>query len=125
MAYTIRQSLRYADIGRIDAPSLCALPGVLDNISREGCRIHYTVPVVVDLESDYELKVTLAAKPSETFSLLCHPRWAREDSGNTEIGFSVLRSPDYAKFAERAALLAKTERGDAGEAPAGGSCQFV
>jgi hypothetical protein len=95
-----RKSVRFSDIGRIDAPQICALPGVLDDISRDGCRIHYTFPLVVDLENDYELKITPASSPMRPFRLLCHPQWVNEDKGMTEIGFSFLRSPDYSRLIE-------------------------
>jgi hypothetical protein len=98
MCAVIRKSLRFADIGRIDAPQICALPGVLDNISREGCKIHYMFPVVLDLENDYEIKVTPASSPMRPLLLLCHPQWVKEDKGITEIGFSILRSPDYSRL---------------------------
>ncbi len=95
-----RKSVRFSDIGRIDAPQICALPGVLDDISRDGCRIHYMFPVVVDLENDYELKITPASSPMRPFRLICHPQWVNEDKGMTEIGFSFLRSPDYSRLIE-------------------------
>ena len=98
MCAAARKSIRYDDIGRIDAPQICALPGVLDNISREGCKVHYPFPVVIDLDSDYEIKVMPSRITGEArktaFTLLCHPRWVKEDKGATEIGFSILRSPD-------------------------------
>ena len=53
-----RQHIRYEEIGRVNAPEICALPGILDDISSEGCKIHYTFPVVVDLETEYEIKLS-------------------------------------------------------------------
>lgn len=96
-----RQSERFGDIGRVDIPDLCALPGVLDNISRAGCRVHYQFPVVVDLNDDYEMRITFAGRSADrTFSLLCHPEWAKEDSSRTQIGFKILPSTDFARLGE-------------------------
>jgi len=39
------------------------------------------------------------------FTLLCHPRWVKEDRGATEIGFSILRSPDSVYLSEYVAGL--------------------
>ena len=47
-----RLHTRYEEIGRVTASELCALPAVLDDISLNGCKIHYSFPVVVDLENE-------------------------------------------------------------------------
>ena len=94
-----RLSQRFEDIGRFLAPDLCALPGILENISREGCKIRYQYPVTLDVESDYEAKITFARAASGTFTLLCHPQWVHEDGNNTEIGFKILPSTDYSRLA--------------------------
>ena len=53
-----RQHTRYEEIGRVLAPELCALPGVLDDISVSGCKIHYSFPITVDLENEYDIKLS-------------------------------------------------------------------
>ena len=52
-----RLHTRYEEIGRITAPEICALPGILDDISLTGCKVHYSFPVVVDLENEYDVKL--------------------------------------------------------------------
>ena len=97
----IRQDERFEDIGRIEAPQICPLAGVLDNISLGGCKVHYTVPVVVDLENDYEVNITFARAASDgSLELTCHPQWAREVNGTTEIGFKVLPCKGTARLAK-------------------------
>ena len=44
---------------------ICALPGILENISREGCKICYQFAVSVDMDTDYEAKITFARAASE------------------------------------------------------------
>lgn len=96
-----RHNQRFEDIGRVEINELCAFSATLDNISRDGCRIRYMYPVVVDLENDYELKITFARIASEgAFSLMCRPVWAKEVSGYTDIGFKFLHSTDIAKLNE-------------------------
>jgi len=71
--------------------------------------VHYPFAVVVDLDSDYEIKVMPSRIAGEMhkapFTLLCHPRWVKEDRGATEIGFSILRSPDSVYLSEYVAGL--------------------
>jgi hypothetical protein len=126
MCAVMRKSVRFADIGRIEAPQICALPGILDNLSREGCKIHYMFPVVVDLENDYEIKIMSAGHPLKPFVLLCHPQWVKEDKGITEIGFSILRSPDYARFLEYVNNLdSDAEALDVNKQIVNSVCQFM
>ena len=96
-----RQHIRYEEIGRFTAPELCALPGILDDISREGCKVHYTFPVVVDLETEYEIKLSpLHGTNSTPLNLICIPQWANEHGGNTYIGFKINYSPDAHRLEE-------------------------
>lgn len=95
-----RLSQRFEDIGRFLATDLCALPGVLVDISREGCKIHYSLPVAIDMDNDYEAKITFARAASESYSLLCHPQWIKQDGDDTDIGFKILPSTDYSRLAK-------------------------
>lgn len=96
-----RRSKRFDDIGRVEIPELCGVSATLENISNDGCKIHYSFPVVVDLENDYELKIIFARIANEgAFSLVCRPVWAKEISGSTEIGFKFLHSSDSVKLNE-------------------------
>ncbi len=100
MGAETRESERFDDIGRIEAPELCPLAGVLDNVSKGGIKVHYSVPVVVDLENDYEIELTLARSASQVIELIVHPQWAREKNGITEIGFKILPSKGIAQLVE-------------------------
>lgn len=129
MCAVLRKSTRFDDIGRVDAPQICALPGVLDNISQEGCKIHYTFPVVIDLDNDYEIRISPARTSGSSgrpFTLLCHPQWVREDKGSTEIGLSILRSKDYSRLAEYIKQLdSDAQNQDISAQISGSVCQFV
>lgn len=101
-----RNSSRFDDIGRFEAFELCALPGSLVNISREGCKIRYDFPVIVDLDNDYEAAVTFARAASNgQVRVLCHPVWVQTVAGKTEIGFKILPSLDYSSFLKYVKLL--------------------
>ncbi len=93
-----RLSHRFEDIGRFLSPDLCALPGTLENISREGCKIHYSFPVSVDLNNDYEVKITFSRVANESFLLLCRPCWVKTEENCTDIGFQILPSTDFMRL---------------------------
>lgn len=94
-----RRHTRYEEIGRITAPEICALPGILDDISVKGCKVHYSFPVVVDLENEYEVKISpLHGSNTSPLNLICTPQWVNETGGNTFIGFRIQYSPDVHKL---------------------------
>ena len=94
-----RLHTRYEEIGRVTAPELCALPAVLDDISLSGCKIHYSFPVVVDLENEYDVQISpLHSSINVPLNLICTPQWVKEQEGNTYIGFKIQYSPDANKL---------------------------
>lgn len=106
-----RQHIRYEEIGRVTAPELCALPGILDDISSKGCKIHYTFPVVVDLEAEYDIKISpLHGANHSPLNLICTPQWANETGGNTYIGFKINYSPDAHRLEEFIKILESISR---------------
>lgn len=95
-----RQHTRYEEIGRVTASEICALPAVLDDISLTGCKIHYSFPVVVNLENEYEVKISpLHSSDNSPLNLICIPQWVKEQEGSTFIGFQIQYSPDANKLA--------------------------
>lgn len=105
-----RKDERFDDIGRVDAPDLCIFPGVLVDISLLGCRIRFPAVLSVDMESDFELKITSPRKGSnQSFSLIGHPQWTRQSDNSTEVGFRLLHSPGtrlLGKYIEKLASVA-------------------
>lgn len=96
-----RRDPRYLEIGRVTAPELCALPGILDDISANGCKVHYSFPVVVDLENEYDVRISpLHGSFTSPLNLICTPQWVKEQEGNTFIGFMINYSPDAHKLEE-------------------------
>lgn len=97
---------RYPEIGRVVAPELCALPGILDNISYTGCKIHFPVSVVVDLEAEYMIKISLSRSVEDApLQLMCKPMWVTENQGVTQVGLQILYSPDDARLREFVSYL--------------------
>ena len=90
-----RNSTRYREIGRITAPELCPIPGILDDISLTGLRIHYSYPLAVNMDTEYDLKITTSSNSDEKpLNLICLPQWISQNDDNTSIGFKILYSPD-------------------------------
>ena len=108
-----RLHTRYEEIGRISAPEICALPGILDDISLNGCKVHYSFPVVVDLENEYEVKLSpLHSSNTAPLNLICTPQWVNERGGNTYIGFKIQYSPDAHKLENFIKHLEKISKDD-------------
>ena len=106
-----RLHTRYEEIGRVTAQELCALPAVLDDISLNGCKIHYSFPVVVDLENEYEVKISpLHSSDNSPLKLICVPQWVKEMEGSTFIGFKIQYSPDAGRLAEFISHLDKISK---------------
>jgi len=101
MSQISRKTVRFKDFGRVDAPDISLLPGVLEDISLQGCKVRFPLSLTVDSDNDYELKIHTSRKQNSVpLSLVCHPQWSRGADGGTEIGFQILRSPDTAKLSE-------------------------
>ena len=90
-----RQNTRYKEIGHFLAQKLCLLPGVLDDVSLEGCKIHYQFPVDVEVDSEYEAQLSPSQYPAELpLKLICKTQWVKKSDEMTYIGFKILYSPD-------------------------------
>lgn len=122
----LRKHERYEDFGRVECPQLCFVHGVLDNISKTGCKVHFDAPVSVSLEGDYELQVRLSRDSQELVTLVCRPRWIQDDNGTTSIGFEILRSPSTARLDAYIIQLAQDcAESDDDVLPAEEPCQFI
>jgi len=100
-----RQNTRYHEIGRVVCNELCVLPGILDDISAEGCKIHFPLSFSVDIEKEYMLRIIFSRSPESPLQLMSKPRWVKESSGSTQIGMEILYSPDQNRLKEFIAYL--------------------
>ncbi|MBQ5471750.1 MAG: hypothetical protein IIT58_07080 [Treponema sp.] len=126
MAYNERGSKRFDDIGRFEAPEICALPASLENISKTGCKVQFKLPVTLDMDNEYEAKITFARAAAEgALVLLCKPQWMKEDAGVTEIGFEILPSRDFTRLAEYVSQLHLEESDSIEDQISDSSCQII
>lgn len=106
MGIESRRNTRYSEIGRVFCEEICALPGILDNISTDGCKIHFPVSVTVDSEKEYMLKIKLTRTADNSpLQLMCKPMWVSEQGTNTQIGMKILYSPDDSRLHEFISFL--------------------
>ncbi|MCQ2240753.1 hypothetical protein [Treponema sp.] len=115
MRKELRGEERYSEIGRVECEQISALPGVLDDISISGCRVHFPFPVDVNEENEYTMFIQLSrAEFPDKLQLLCSPQWYAENEKDcqTEIGFSFLRSPDSPELARFIESLKRKEKSD-------------
>lgn len=96
MCAKTRKAVRYEVVGRVESDELSAFPGTILDLSINGCKIHYSNPVTVSLDTEYviNIKITGGDSVAESMKLICQPVWACEDSGSTDIGVKFLHSPD-------------------------------
>lgn len=96
-----RSNVRYKEIGHFLAPDLCMLPGIIDDVSLEGCKVHYQFPVTVELSNEYDCQLSPSQNPSENpLHLKCVPQWVKDTGDKTEIGFKIMYSPDGNKLSD-------------------------
>lgn len=94
-----RNATRYEEIGRVDSTELCALPGVMDDISETGCKVHFPVPVTLDKEREYELTIRMPGKgEASSITLVSRPEWIRDLPEGSELGFSFYRHKIFQNF---------------------------
>ena len=122
-----RRDPRFEVLGRVQCQEISALPGSLIDISANGCKIFYSVPVTIHLEDDYTLVVQLADSAIGDLTLICHPAWVNEDSGQTVVGMSILRSPDSQSLKDFVESLKDKSQDDDGDQSqiVDSQCQFI
>ena len=114
-------------MGRAMCQEISALPGNLIDISARGCKIFYSVPVTLHLEDDYTLTIQVSDSSTGELTLICHPAWVNEDSGQTIIGMNILRSPDSDQLKAFVDSLQSKSQGDQDSQSqiVDSQCQFI
>ena len=115
MRKELRGEERYAEIGRVECEQISALPGVLDDISLSGCKVHFPFPANLDRENEYTVFIQLSRQDfPDRLHLLCQPQWfvVNEKESQVEIGLAFLRSPDSPELARLIESLKQKENSD-------------
>ncbi|MCR5724318.1 MAG: PilZ domain-containing protein [Treponema sp.] len=125
MISELRSQERYEDFGRIECPEICIVNGVLNDISINGCKVHFDAPITINLEDDYELHVRLSHSAQAPLILMCHPQWVKSDNDTADVGFLIMRSPDTARLKQYVSLLHSELTTSDELLPQEVPCQFV
>ena len=114
MALEERHSERFDDIGRVEIPELCGISATLENISKDGCKIHYSFPVVVDLDCEYNVSISISRNTQDEspLQLVCQPQWCNECSGTTFVGLKILFSPDASRLKDLITMIEQDSEDD-------------
>lgn len=93
-----RQSERFDDFGSVECKDLCFLNGIVRDISLNGCKVIFDIPVEVDTNREYELHIRFPKLSETPLSLMAQPMRVVSDEQKTEIGFSILHSKDSSRL---------------------------
>jgi len=119
-----RQDTRYPDFGRVECDEISIVSGILRDISLNGCKVHFDVPVSFDPDNEYDIRVRLSRENLEPLELVCHPQWMNTMNGATDIGFEIMHSKDSKRLENYIKLLSK-DSDSSTEIIEDTSCQFV
>jgi hypothetical protein len=99
MSIENRQMPRYQDFARARIQEMCQLPGYLEDVSRNGCKVRFSHVNDIDTDREYTLQIQPAPKSGiAEFSLVVQPQWVRRNGDTVDVGFSVLHSPGIRQF---------------------------
>lgn len=94
-----RKNKRFYQMGRVYCTDVCVFPGVLLDISLEGCRVRFPAHVDIDMDLDYEMSIGFLEKTETCMVvLIAQPCWMNAPKGVAEIGFKFLHSPGTKKL---------------------------
>ena len=89
-----RQAPRFQDFARARVDELCQLPGFLEDVSKNGCKVRFPLSFEVDTDREYTLTVQPTCRSGiKEFNLMVKPQRVNQKADSFEIGFSVLYSP--------------------------------
>lgn len=118
-----RKAERFEDFGKVENDEICVVSGILEDLSKNGIKVSYSVPPSVDADKEYEIKVRLSRLADEPFTLIAKPvRIFDGEEGKKYVGFSILPSKDYARFENYISLL-KNDSAAVENAPANKSSE--
>ena len=94
-----RKDSRISEIGKVESQDLCLFPGVLVDVSKNGCRVRFPTSFLVDTELEYELKLSSVRQDFvDPLFFTVKPIWQKSSTDSTEVGFSILNSQNSKMF---------------------------
>lgn len=100
-----RGAERFSDFAKVQADKLSRLPGILQDLSRTGCRVKFSHVDSVDSSSEFTMIITPAPEYGmNAFEIVVKPVWTVQSADSCKIGFTVLHSVgtrDYIRYIEK------------------------
>lgn len=111
MSIDNRQLPRFQDFARARINELCQLPGYLEDVSVNGCKIRFTHVFDVDTDREYTLTVLPALRSGiGEFEVVVRPQWICRNPDSIDIGFYVLHCPGIRQFMKYVNILAQLDQ---------------
>lgn len=108
-----RKDIRYREMGHVDCPQICALSGVLEDISISGVKVHFPCPIILDDSKEYDLKLKMSQKPKmEAITVSCKMEWSQVEDSQTTFGFRIIKCDNKKILEEYIEFLKKSSQDD-------------
>ncbi len=108
-----RKDVRYKEMGHVEAPLICALSGVLEDVSLSGVKVHFPCPVILDDSKEYELKLKMSQKPKmPAITIFCKMEWSKVTDVQTVFGFRIVKCDDKKLLEEYIDFLKESSQDD-------------
>lgn len=132
----LRKDERFRDYGRVECGEICALPGILCDVSQSGLKAAFCADVSMSMDDEYRLRLRIPGGDPREMRLLAAPAWRSDEprTGRTHIGFALLRAWDFPRFRRHVGGIEESSDeffGGAGEcdearaAGAGAQCRMI
>lgn len=107
----LRKAKRFEEMVKVTVPHLSQFSGVLVDVSKMGCKIHFNLFLNIEMGTEYEIIIYPVLAGVSSFSLVGEPVWIQNTRQSTEIGFQFLRTTGIKAFeAYIDGLAAKEEK---------------
>lgn len=93
-----RRSKRFEEMVKVTVPNLSQFSGVLMDVSKIGCRIHFNLFLNIEMGTEYEIIIFPVLADVSSFTLIGEPVWIQNTKQSTEIGFQFLRTTGIKTF---------------------------
>lgn len=104
-----RRAKRFEEMVKVTVPNLSQFSGVLMDVSKTGCRIHFNLFLNIEMGTEYEIIIFPVLAGESSFPLIGEPIWVQNTQKSTEIGFQFLRTTGIKVFEQYIDKLADKE----------------
>lgn len=105
-----RQMPRFNDFARAKINGLCQLPGILEDVSKTGCKVRFPHSFEIDTDVEYTLTILPALRSGiKEFELVVRPEWVCGKDDSFLIGFCILHSPGMRQYQKYVEILAQLD----------------